>query len=218
MLMSVDGKISTGSSDNRDVDKDFPHVKGAAEGLSQYYALEEETDLYSFNTGKVLAKVGWNDEKDKIDKIPVTFIIIDNKPHLTKLGIENLTKRAEKVILITNNVAHPAYDSPGTNLEVIHYTATKFTQLFQELSRRGIERLTIQSGGDMNASLLRAGLIKELSLVVAPALVGGKQTASLIGGESLQSNGDLRNIKALELIEAKPLQNSYLHLRYKVLQ
>ena len=28
MLMSVDGKISTGASDNLDVDKDFPKIKG----------------------------------------------------------------------------------------------------------------------------------------------------------------------------------------------
>jgi len=37
MLMSVDGKISTGNIDNRDVDKDFPKIKGIKEGLKQYY-------------------------------------------------------------------------------------------------------------------------------------------------------------------------------------
>lgn len=34
MLMSVDGKISTGASDNLDVDKDFPKIKG---GLKKDY-------------------------------------------------------------------------------------------------------------------------------------------------------------------------------------
>lgn len=33
MLMSVDGKISTGSSDEMDVDKDFPNITGVKEGL-----------------------------------------------------------------------------------------------------------------------------------------------------------------------------------------
>ena len=37
MLMSVDGKISTGSTDNMDVDKDFPGIPGVAEGLHKYY-------------------------------------------------------------------------------------------------------------------------------------------------------------------------------------
>lgn len=33
MLVSVDGKISTGASDNLDVDKDFPKIAGVKEGL-----------------------------------------------------------------------------------------------------------------------------------------------------------------------------------------
>ena len=32
MLMSVDGKISTGASDSLDVDKDFPKIAGVKEG------------------------------------------------------------------------------------------------------------------------------------------------------------------------------------------
>ena len=50
MLMSVDGKISTGSSDELDVDKDFPAITGVAEGLHQYYEIEQSTDLWSFIT------------------------------------------------------------------------------------------------------------------------------------------------------------------------
>lgn len=37
MLMSVDGKISTGSTDELDVDRDFPKIPGVKEGLHQYY-------------------------------------------------------------------------------------------------------------------------------------------------------------------------------------
>lgn len=33
MLMSVDGKISTGATDALDVDKDFPKIAGVQEGL-----------------------------------------------------------------------------------------------------------------------------------------------------------------------------------------
>ena len=36
MLMSVDGKISTGATDDLDVDKDFPKIMGVQEGLHQY--------------------------------------------------------------------------------------------------------------------------------------------------------------------------------------
>ena len=53
MLMSLDGKISPGASDDLDVDKDFPKIDGLKEGLPQYYEIEQTTDLWSFNTGRV---------------------------------------------------------------------------------------------------------------------------------------------------------------------
>ena len=40
MLMSLDGKISTGAGDGLDFDHDLPRVPGVAEGLNQYYELE----------------------------------------------------------------------------------------------------------------------------------------------------------------------------------
>lgn len=58
MLMSVDGKISTGATDDLDVDKDFPKIKGVNEGLYQYYEIEQTTDLWSFNSGRVQEKNG----------------------------------------------------------------------------------------------------------------------------------------------------------------
>ena len=61
MLSSVDGKISTGCVDGRDFDKDFPKINGLKEGLKQYYQLEQSTDINSFNTGRVMVKIGMND-------------------------------------------------------------------------------------------------------------------------------------------------------------
>ena len=72
MLMSVDGKISTGASDSLDVDKDFPKITGVKEGLHQYYEIEQTTDLWSLNSGRVQAKIGAN-TKDMPQKTPVSF-------------------------------------------------------------------------------------------------------------------------------------------------
>ena len=60
MLSSVDGKISTGATDELDVDKDYPKIDGVKEGLYQYYDIEQTTDLWSLNSGKVQAKIGVN--------------------------------------------------------------------------------------------------------------------------------------------------------------
>lgn len=215
--MSVDGKISTGIGDERDFDKDIPRIKEVSEGLKQYYNLEEGTDLFSLNTGKVMAKVGWNENKDDIKQIPVTFIIVDNKPHLTALGISNLAKHTKKLYIVTTNREHPARTNPATNLEVI-YSENKidFVKLFTALKEEGIDRLTVQSGGELNSQLIREGLINYVSIVIAPMLVGGKDTPTLVDGPSFQTFAQLQWLRTLKLVKTETLKYSYLHLQYEV--
>ncbi len=97
LLISVDGKISTGDTDVMDVDKDYLNIAGVKEGLKQYYDLELETDLFSFNTGRVFAKVGMNEKTDEPKKLPVSFVVVDNEPHLTEKVF--LTSRKNQKIL-----------------------------------------------------------------------------------------------------------------------
>ena len=54
-------------------------------------------------------------------------------------------------------------------------------------------------------------------LVVAPLLVGGKATSSLIDGPSLQTEEELIDLKALKLVRCEVLQDSYLRLEYDVI-
>jgi 2,5-diamino-6-(ribosylamino)-4(3H)-pyrimidinone 5'-phosphate reductase len=219
MLISTDGKISTGDNDDRDVDKDYKKIIGVKEGLGQYYDLEKTTDIYSLNSGRVMAKMGVNTKNCPINCPEVSFIIIDDK-HLTKEGVENLINRTKKLFLVTSNKKHPALNiNNNSKLEVVYYNKEiDFVDLFQKLkSKYKVDKLTIQSGGTLNATFIRNSLIDHISLVVVPCLIGGENTSSLIDGESLHFEKDLKDIKALKLIEAKVLKNSYLHLRYNVL-
>ncbi len=217
MLTSVDGKISTGDNDSVDFDRDFPKIEGVKEGLSQYYEIEQTTDLYSLTSGKVLAKIGTNDKTGHKGKSPVSFIVIDNQPHLTEGGIKYLTNWLKKVYIVTNNKNHPAYKIKADNLEIISYSNNLFSELFSTLKDKyQIEKLTIQTGGTLNASFLREGLIDNISIVLAPCLVGGKNTSTLIDGESLHNVTELSKIKSLELTECRTLKNSFIHLSYKV--
>lgn len=217
MLSSIDGKISTGSVDSRDVDHDFPKISGVSEGLPQYYALEQKTDLYSFNTGRVFAKVGWNKPKEKIQKSPVRFIIVDTKPHLTRRGIENLLKKCTKLFLVTTNSNHPAFKIKDENLEIILFQKKIiFSSLFKKLKQKyGVKRITIQSGGTMNAHLVREGLIDRLSIVFAPVIIGGSSTSSLVDGPSITKDSEIEWIKAFNLKKVQKLKDSYLHLIYE---
>lgn len=218
MLISVDGKISTGDIDKRDVDKDFPLIDGLKEGLNQYYSLEQQTDLHTFNTGRVMAKIGINMPQKEVKKLPVCFIIVDNK-HLNRTGVKNLLRKSKALYLVTSNRKHPAFNIKADSLKIIYYKQKiDFLNLFRRLKHEyKIDKVTIQSGGTLNSALVREGLIDMVSIVVAPALIGGKNTSSLIDGKSLRSDKDLKNIRALRFLRCDKLENSYLHLVYEVI-
>lgn len=221
MLMSVDGKISTGDSDVLDVDKDFPKILGLKEGLPQYYELEQQTDLFSLNTGRVFAKVGINEKTDEPQKLPVSFVVIDNQPHLDKNGTAYLAKKAKTIYIVTTNPDHPAFELKNEfpNIEIIKYeNKIDLGDLLKKLKQEyNVDRITIQSGGTLNASWVREGLIDHISLVVAPALIGGKNTSTLMDGESLHAPEELSKIRPLKLAKCDILNDSYLHLQYNVI-
>lgn len=222
LIESLDGKISTGDVDQLDVDKDFKRIHGVKEGLYQYYDIEKQTDLFSFNTGRVMAKIGVNVKEKDPEKMGCSFVIIDNKPHLTNKGTEYVAKWVKRLFLVTTNPDHPAFilQKQYSNIEIIFFeNKINLSQLLYQLKNNyGVERLTIQSGGMINTSWVRESLIDYVSIVIAPCLIGGGGTQSLMGGESLHAEADLKKIKALQLIEFKTLENSYIHLIYKVVQ
>ncbi len=220
MLMSLDGKISSGDSDKLDADKDWCRIDGVKEGLHQYYEIEQTTDWYSLNTGRVMAKIGVNDRKEKPKKVEVRFVIIDRKPHLSENGVEYLCNWTEKTFIITDNKNHPAYKmlDKFDNLEILYYEKIDLINLMEDLKNKyDVEKITIQSGGTLNGEFLRNNLIDYVNIVVAPLLVGGISTSTLIDGKAITKSEELNKLKALKLIECNVLENSYVQLKYKVI-
>ena len=197
MLMSLDGKISTGATDEMDVDSDFPNITGVKEGLHQYYEIEQTTDLWSFNTGRVQAKMGVN-EKKMPSKTPVSFVLLDNH-HLTKHGVEYFCELSKQAVIITSNASHPAFNVKADNLHIIYQEQPSLL------------------GGTVNGLFLREKLLDYVDVVVAPVLIGGKDTSTLIDGDSLMSKTELPKLGVLKLLACEALKDSYVRLRYEVI-
>ena len=216
MLMSVDGKISPGATDDLDFDKDLPHIPGVKEGLQQYYDIEQTTDLWSLNSGRVQEKMGVND-KELPAKTPVSFVLIDNH-HLTEKGVRYFCARSKEFVLVTTNQEHPAFQVEKPNLHIIYQDNLDLNDMLHQLKENyGCERITIQTGGTLNGMFLREKLFDYVDIVVAPLLVGGKATTTLIDGDAIFTPEQLPELGVLELEYVQPLKDSYVRLRYKVL-
>lgn len=216
MLMSLNGKISPGASDALDVDSDFPKIDGVKEGLHQYYEIEQTADLWSFNTGRVQEKMGVN-KNPFPDKTPVSFVLLDNS-HLNEHCVTYYSRKSKTFVLITSNKEHPAFRVKENNLHIIFQEKLSLKDALRELKLSyGCERLTIQSGGTVNGLFLREKLFDYIDVVVAPLLIGGKETASLIDGRSILSKNELSELGVLKLIDCTVLNDSYIRIRYQVI-
>ena len=168
-----------------------------------------------------MAKIGVNDRTEEPNRTPCSFIIIDNKPHLNQKGIDYICRWVNKLYLVTTNKSHIAYklQKEYSNLIILSYEKLDLNTLLRDLlDKYNVEYLTIQSGGNLNGLFLRENLIDYVNIVIAPLLVGGKETSTLIDGESITSTKQFNKLKALELIECNKLNNSYIQLKYKVIK
>jgi riboflavin biosynthesis pyrimidine reductase len=74
----------------------------------------------------------------------------------------------------------------------------------------GVSRLALEGGGGVNAAFFAAGLVDEVSLLVAPALDGSADSRALVEGAALA------DLARLSLISCERREHGLAHLRYAV--
>jgi riboflavin biosynthesis pyrimidine reductase len=74
----------------------------------------------------------------------------------------------------------------------------------------GVSRLALEGGGGVNAAFFAAGLVDEVSLLVAPALDGTSDSRALADGVALA------DLTQLSLTSCEKLEHGLVHLRYAV--
>ncbi len=86
--------------------------------------------------------------------------------------------------------------------------------LFELLGRElGIQRLLVEGGGNVNGSLMAAGVVDELSLLVAPAIDGARGVTGVF--EVPDATGLAGKVR-LRFKSSETLAHGVLHLRYTV--
>lgn len=121
--------------------------------------------------------------------------------HVIELLTE-LTPEAYKTYLCERGVSYIVAGSTQLDLPM---AMRKLKELF------GIERLLLCGGGVTDGAFLSAGLIDELSVVVAP-VTSGQAGVSTIFDESHFSKGAVR---AFKLVKAERVDGDGLHLVYR---
>ena len=86
-------------------------------------------------------------------------------------------------------------------------------ELLRRLRARGVERLLVEGGGELNWSFLEADLVDELYLTIAPVLLGGRQAPTTFEGAGL-TMGQQRRLKLVDLHR----EGDELYCRYAIVR
>jgi len=102
--------------------------------------------------------------------------------------------------------------SAGISYIVAGQQSVDLRQAVERLAEHfGIRTLLLEGGGHINGAFLEAGLVDELSLLIAPGIDGRQEIPSVFDGMSLSSRGAV----PLRLKSVEQRENDTLWLRYE---
>lgn len=187
MVTTLDGKILTGERDETVEDL------GSATDHATMRALEREADGVLIGAGLLRATPGlWYPAE-------TARFVATRDPHLDTTG-KFFTENAW--IVSGDGYRHESWPHV--------LTGPDWAALLGQIRQLGIERLLIEGGSELNAQLLKAGLVDEIFMTLAPKLKLGRDVPTLADGEPF-SRAEVQTWTLVELHRVE----SELFLRYR---
>ena len=211
--MTLDGKIATATGSS--------NISGKKD-LERVHQIRKECDAIMVGIGTVIA----DDPRLTVHKIdakpednPVR-VVVDSKCR-TPVGAR-ITNSDAKTIIAGANEYKEDYMQTDT-YKTLKERGVKFffsgdkrvdlKALMNYLHEEGIEKLMLEGGATLNFSMIKAGLIDEISICVAPMIVGGADAKTFFDGEGFDT---MDEAVRLELTDSFTLDKDLI-LNYKVL-
>lgn len=188
--MTLDGKIATQTGSS--------NISGE-EDLKRVHEIRKQCDGIMVGIGTVLA----DDPRLTVHKIdanpddnPVR-VVVDSKCR-TPIDARITNSDAKTIIACANEFKDDFIQSE--KYEVFKKRGVKFfwsgdeivdlTSLMSYLHEEGIEKLMLEGGSTLNFSMIKSGLIDEISICVAPMVVGGANAKTFFDGEGFDLMDD----------------------------
>lgn len=212
--MTLDGKIATKTGSS--------NISGK-EDLERVHEIRKDCDGIMVGIGTVLA----DDPRLTVHKIdakpednPVR-VVVDSKCR-TPIDARITNGDAKTIIAVANEYRdeikssgkYDALKDKGVKIFFSGDERVDLVLLMSYLHEEGIDKLMLEGGATLNFSMIKAGLIDEISICIAPMVVGGANAKTFFDGEGFDLMDDSVKLK---------LTNHYtlgkdLILNYKVVK
>ncbi len=185
--MSVDGKIASKSGKQIKI--------SCEEDIKRMYKLRNNSDAVLVGIGTVLSddpKLTVKDKYVKNPKQPIRIVLDTNcRTPSNALVVNNTTK----TLIITDKECNKKYQN---NVELIKCKSdgkgfVYLENLIEILKEKGIKKLMVEGGSTVIGSFLKSNLLDDMFVYVAPMIIGGINTPSLV--KNINENINLRLVK-----------------------
>jgi len=216
--MTVDGKIATASGDSKISSK---------EDLVRVHKLRANVDAIVVGISTILADdpqltvrlvKGNNPTRVIVDskgRIPIDSQIIRMASKIKTIVAVTDQAPEEKILKLEDMGAQVLVISEGKRGEsaaVPHGVNLK--ELFRKLEKMRLKKILVEGGGELNWSLLRLGLVDNLTVTIAPTIAGGRLATTLVEGDGFDEIAQGIRLK-LDKVELK--KTDELLLQYTLL-
>jgi diaminohydroxyphosphoribosylaminopyrimidine deaminase/5-amino-6-(5-phosphoribosylamino)uracil reductase len=196
--MSLDGKIATRSGDSR-------WVTGKL-ARNHVHKIRNQVDAILVGTETVLKddpRLTCRLETGSV-KHPVR-IILDRRNRIPLTAKVFKNSRSQKVVYVTGPdiSSHRLKTLVSKKVEVLNGKLFKngfdIKHLLKELANRDMNSILIEGGAELNASVVKAGMVDRVVAFISPKLIGGTQAPGFLGGQGVMKVNDAMKLKDIDV-------------------
>ena len=213
--MTVDGKIATAAGDSKISSKEDlirvhklrASVDAIVVGISTIMADDPRLTV-RLAKGKSPARI----VVDSKGRIPLESQVLSTARSVRTIVAVTSQAPEEKIAKIreTGTEVLVVKEGSGYNVAVPHGVDLK--QLFLSLESMGINKVLVEGGGELNWSLLRLGMVDELTVTIAPKIAGGRLATTLVEGDGFDQISEGIKLRLERVVRKK---SGELVLRYR---
>ena len=205
--MTIDGKIASKTGDIEISDE---------EDWMAVHKLRTEVDAIMVGKSSIIQDnpklhIKFYDHKgyyrivlDSTLSIPIESNVVRYNPEIYPTIIATTENASmERIREFESNNIEVIKSGTGSRVDII--------KLMPILYKKGIRRILLEGGGNLNWSFIRDNIVDEIRIFIAPWIVGGKDAVSLVEGEGFAKMIESPRYSLINVTN----RNNYVILKYR---